>query len=280
MAVYRRSSRTRNVIAVLVLAALTLVTIDARSQGVGVLSDARNKVSDAFSPLQRATHAALRPFGNFITGAFDYGSLKRENEDLRRQLAQTQTGAAAAAAEQQEAEQILRNFGLVIPGSIPTLPAQIIDLGPSNFDNTVVIDKGTANGVAVGQPVVAAGGLVGTIQLAEQHIATVELLTDPSFVVGVTLKSGNIGSASGTGRSLPLRVTVETPQVNPIPAEKVGDPIVTSGLHNEKFPKGIPIGLVSKVTREPGATEPEIEVTPYINPNQLSYLEVLLWSPP
>ena len=264
----------------LVLAALTLVTIDARSQGVGVLSDARNKVSDVFSPLQRATHAALRPFGNFITGAFDYGSLKHENEALRRQLAQTQTDAAVSEAERQEAEEIIRNAGQTVPGDIPTLTTQIIDLGPSNFDNTVVIDKGTANGVAVGQSVVAAGGLVGVIQSAEQHVATVELLTDPSFVVGVTLKSGNIGSASGTGRSLPMRITVETPNVNPTPAEKVGDPIVTSGLSGEKFPKGIPIGKVSKVIREPGATEPEIEVTPYINPNQLSYLEVLLWSPP
>jgi rod shape-determining protein MreC len=280
LAVYRRSSRTRNVIAVLVLAALTLVTIDARSQGVGVLGDARNKISDVFSPLQRATHAALRPFGNFITGAFDYGSLKHENEDLRRQLAQTQTDAAASEAERQEAEQILRNAGLTVPGDIPTLAAQITDLGPSNFDNTVTIDKGTANGVAVGQPVIAAGGLVGTVQSAEQHIATIDLLTDPSFNVGVTLIGGNVGSAEGTGRALPLRVTIDTPQNSHLPTEKVGDAIVTSGLAGERFPKGIPVGKVSKVTREPGAAEPEIEITPYIDPSQLSYLVVLLWSPP
>ena len=115
MAVYRRSTRTRNVIAVLVLAALTLVTIDARSQGVGVLSDARSKISDAFAPLQRATHAALRPIGNFLTGALDYGSLKKENEDLRRQLAQAQASQAQALAQQQESDQILRNAGLTVP---------------------------------------------------------------------------------------------------------------------------------------------------------------------
>ena len=264
----------------LVLAALTLVTIDARSQGVGVLGDARNKISDVFTPLQRATHAALRPFGNFITGAFDYGSLKHENEDLRRQLAQTQTDAASAEAERQEAEQVLRNAGLTVPGDIPSLAAQITDLGPSNFDNTVTIDKGTANGVAVGQPVIAAGGLVGTVQSAEPHQATVDLLTDPSFDVGVALIGGNVGSAAGTGRSLPLRVTIVTTANQHLPNEKVGDPVVTSGLAGERFPKGIPVGRVSKVIREPGVAEPEIELTPYIDPNQLSYLEVLLWSPP
>lgn len=265
-------------IAVLVLAALTLITIDARSQGVGVLSDARSKFSDAFAPLQRATHAALRPIGDFLTGAADYGSLKQENEYLRRQLAQVQTQQAQSAAEQQEAEQVLKNAGLTVPGNIPVVAAQIIDVGPSNFDNTVTIDKGTANGLAEGQPVVAAGGLVGTVESVSQHDATVELLTDPNFAVGVDLQGGNVGSAQGTGRTLPLRVTVETPQDRP-PVEKVGTAVTTSGLALEKFPKGIPVGQVSKVTTDPGAVEPEIEITPFVNTDQLSYLDVLLWSP-
>ena len=278
MAVYRRSSRSRNVIAVLVLAALTLVTIDARSQGVGVLNDARSKVSDAFAPLQRATHAALRPVGNFLTGALDYGSLKRENETLRRQLAQVQTQEAQAATEKAEAEQVLKEQGLPFLGSIPTVTAQIINVGPSNFDNTVTIDRGTANGVAAGQPVVAAGGLVGTVQSASRGTATIELLTDPNFAVGVGLQGGNVGSAAGTGRTLPMRITVDSTRLKP-PAQKVGDILSTSGLHLERFPRGIPVGRVSKFARSAGAVEPEIEVTPIVDVSQLSFIQVLLWSP-
>lgn len=279
MAVYRRSSRTRNVIAVLVLAALTLVTIDARSQGTGFLSDARGKVSDAFAPLQRATHAALRPIGNFLTGALDYGSLKRENETLRRQLAQAETNSAVAQAERSEAEQIMRNAGVTVPGGIPTVAAQIINVGPSNFDNTITIDKGTSAGLAVGQPVIAAGGLVGSVQAAQGHTATIQLLTDPSFRVGLALAGGNIGSAEGTGRSLPLRVTVDTTNL-PVPTEKVGTVLYTSGLSQENFPRAIPVGKVTKVSKVPGVNEPEIQVTPLVDPFQVSFLEVLLWSPP
>lgn len=278
MAVYRRSSRTRNVIAVLVLAALTLVTIDARSQGVGVLSDARGKFSDAFAPLQRATHAALRPIGDFLTGALDYGSLRSENQSLRRQLAQAQAQEATAAAEQQQAEQVLKEQGLSFVGSIPTVSAQIINIGPSNFDNTVTIDKGTANGIAAGEPVVAAGGLVGTVQSASRHAATIELLTDPNFNVGVSLQGGNVGSASGAGRTLPLHITVDSTNLK-APAQKVGDVLTTSGLKLERFPKAIPVGKVTKVRQVPGAVEPDIEITPLVNLNQLSYLQVLLWSP-
>jgi rod shape-determining protein MreC len=279
LAVYRRSSRTRNVIAVLVLAALTLVTIDARSQGTGFLSDARGKVSDAFAPLQRATHAALRPIGNFLSGALDYGTLKQENETLRRQLAQGETNSAIAQAERQEAEQIMRNAGITVPGGIPSVAAQIINVGPSNFDNTITIDKGTAAGLAVGQPVIAAGGLIGSVEAVQGHTATIQLLTDPSFRVGLALAGGNIGSAEGTGRSLPLRVTVDTTNL-PVPAEKVGSVLLTSGLAQEKFPKAIPVGKVTKVTKIPGVNEPEIQMTPLVDPFQVSFLEVLLWSPP
>lgn len=278
MAVYRRSSRTRNVIAVLVLAALTLVTIDARSQGSGVLSDARNKVSDVFGPLQRATHAALRPIGDFLTGVVDYGSLRHENEILRRQAAQAATQEAQAAAEQAQAEEVLRDQHLPFVGAIPTVTAQIIDTGASNFNNSVTIDKGTADGLVAGQPVVAAGGLVGTVQTAARHVSTVQLITDPSFVVGVSLQGGNVGAATGTGRHQPLRITVDTPKLA-APNEKMGDVLSTAGLSMEKFPKGIPVGKVTKVTRIPGAIEPEIEVTPFVDPTRIAYLVVLLWSP-
>ena len=280
MAVYRRSSRARNVIAVLVLLALTLVTIDARSHGGGVLNDVRGKVSDGFAPLQRATHTALRPIGNFLSGTLDYGSLKKENEQLRQELLQRQTQAAAAQAEQQEAEEILRNQQLDASflSGIPTVTVQIVDEGFSNFDNTVTVNRGTANGIAVGQPVVAAGGLVGSVQSVAAHLATIELLTDPNFDVGVTLQGGNTGSAQGAGRTLPMKVSViSTNQAMPV--QKVGDLLSTSGLQTEKFPKGIPVGRVSKVVKVPGAIEPEIDLTPVVNPSSISFLQVLLWSP-
>lgn len=279
MAVYRRSSRTRNVLAILVLAALTLVTIDARSSGGGIVGHLRGAVTDAFSPLQRATHDALAPIGNFLTGAADYGSLRQENQRLRQELAGLQAQSARAAAEQQAADQVLREQNLPFVGSIPTVTAQIIDQGSSNFENSVTIAKGTDSGVAVGQPVLAAGGLVGSIMATSAHTATVRLMSDPSFAVGVTLQGGNIGSAAGAGRRQLLHVTIDTTNLSP-PTNKVGDVLVTSGLTGERFPKGIPVGKVRKVIRSPGAAEPDIQLQPLVDVYEVSYLQILLWSPP
>jgi rod shape-determining protein MreC len=284
LAVYRRSSRTRTLFVVLVLVAVTLVTIDGRSNGSGLLGRIRSDVHDALSPLQRATHHALQPIGDFISGATHYGSLKAENERLRQQIAGMQATGVSAAAEQQEAERIIAAAHLPFLGSIPNLEARVIDQGSSNFQNTVTIDKGSANGLVAGQPVVAAGGpgttggLVGTIGSVSRRTATVDLMTDPSFVVGVKIDGVNTGTAEGVGAGSPLRVTVISTNQTP-PKPTVGESLVTSGLQDETYPPGIPVGRVSSVTTPQGSQEPSIALTPLVNLSQLDVVTVELWSP-
>lgn len=264
--------------AVLILAALTLVTIDARSNGTGVTTDLRSKVHDVFSPLQSATHDVLRPIGDFLTGALDYGSLKRENQRLRDQVASLERQQVQAAAEQAAAEQVLAEQNLSFLGGIPTVTVQIIDDGSSNFETSITVNKGTSDGIAMGQPVVAAGGLVGSVESVSAHTATIVLLTDPTFTVGVRLAGGNTGSAEGSGRGQSLKVSVITTNQAP-PSMKKGDTVVTSGLNGEKFPPNIPVGKVHSASTPPGAAEPDITLLPLVDLSRLSYLQVLLWSP-
>jgi rod shape-determining protein MreC len=278
VAVYRRPARTRYLLAVLILAALTLVTIDARSQGSSFLSGIRSRVSDGFAPLQRATHAVLRPIGDFLTGAADYGSLRSENQHLRDQVAALQGQSQQASAEQAAAQEILGEAGLPFVGTIPTVAVEVIDSGASNFDVSVTIDKGTSSGIALGQPVVSAGGLVGTVSSVGKRTATVLLLTDPSFAVGVSLPGKNVGTAQGGGRGQPLRVTVDTTDLSP-PSVANGQVMLTSGLDLEKFPPYIPVGKVVSHSTLPGSSEPSITLSPVANLSQLVYLRVLLWSP-
>jgi rod shape-determining protein MreC len=263
---------------VLVLAALTLVTIDARSNGTGVTSDIRAKIHDAFSPLQRATHSALRPIGDFLTGVVDYGSLRGENQRLRDEVAALQAQSIQSAAEASAAQQVLAERNLPFVGTIPTVSVQVIDNGSSNFENTITVNKGTSSGIAVGQPVVAAGGLVGSVEAVGTTTAVVVLLTDPTFAVGVRLDARNVGTAQGIGRGDPLHVTVVTTS-QAAPKLTKGQAVVTSGLDQEKFPSNIPVGRVVTLAIPPGASEPDITLVPFANLGQLSYLQVLIWAP-
>lgn len=276
---HRKSLRSRYVVAMLLLVAVTLVALDTRSGGGGVTGQVRNAISDVVGPVQSATHDALAPIGNFLGGAVDYNSLSKENQRLRNQVSAMSVAAAQAAAAEQAAAEVLKEQGLTFVGSIPTRTVQVIDRGSSNFYSNLTVDKGTSQGIAVGEPVVAAGGLVGTIATAGAKTSTVRLMSDPSFSVGLSLPGGNIGSASGQGAGRPLGVTVDTTSLK-TPAVKIGEILYTSGLSLETFPKGIPVGRVSSVSAVPGSLEPHISLTPLVDVTQFSYLEVMLWSPP
>jgi cell shape-determining protein MreC len=58
-----------------------------------------------------------------------------------------------------------------------------------------------------------------------------------------------------------------------------GEQILTSGLDLEKYPPYIPVGRVASVSTPPGAAEPNITLTPYVNVDQLAFLQVLIWAP-
>lgn len=276
MAVYRRTARPRFVLLLLVLSALTLVTIDTRAGGSGVIGQIRAKAHDAFAPVQDATHSALRPVGNFFTGVVHYGELKSENARLRDELAKVRGQQLQAADAQRELQLLLDQQHLDFVGNIPTVAAQVVDTSSSNFELSVQINRGTSSGVAAGMPVVAAAGLVGRVVEVSAKRATVLLLTDPTFSVGVRLTAnGDTGVANGRGRDNPMTIDLVPPNTR----LNHGDVLLTSGLQLERFPKGIPVGRVDAVKQQPGALQEDVTMNPIVDLSRLEFVQVLQWSP-
>ncbi len=287
-----RRPRSRFVLVVLVLLAVSLVTLSARTGGSGVFNRLRAYARDAANPFQSAAHSALQPIGDFLYGAFDYHSLQQENQLLRREVAAALAAQAQAESEQAEAEQILSQQHLAFLGGIPTVSAQVVSLGSANFEQTIEINRGATSGVAVGEPVVSAAGLVGSVSAVTSHLATVTLLDDPSFAVGVrdvgslarvkgskaggalAAASGAVGAATGQGEGNPLSVG----DVNVGENVKRGDQLVTSGLQLEHFPAGIPVGTVTSVYSPPGGLQLVISMKAFVDLADLQIVQVLLWS--
>jgi len=275
VAVYRRPSRTRFILLVLVLTSITLVTLDSRSGGRGWTGSLRGKVQDAFAPVQDATHSFLRPVGDFFTGVVHYGDLKQENARLRDELAKARSQQLQSADAQRELQLLLDQQHLSFVGNTPSVAAEVVDTSSSNFEESVQINRGKNAGVAVNMPVVTGGGLVGRVSSVSATRATVLLVTDPTFGVGVRLPTGETAVASGAGRDNPMRVDLVLPGVK----VKVGDMLVTSGLQLERFPKDIPVGRVRSVTQTPGALQEAVTITPVVDLSTLEFVQVLQWSP-
>lgn len=274
MAVYRRTSRPRFTLLLLVLTAVTLLTLDERSNGLGVIDTARDGARDLFAPVKEAADAAFSPVTDFFQGALHYGDVEEENARLRAQLAEQEALALRAADVEREREALLDLAGLDFVGDIPTVAARVVRSPSSGFDLTVEIDRGRDAGVAKGMPVVTGGGLVGRVVDVSRRTAIVQLVTDAESSVGVRLvTSGDVGVAVGRGSGSTLRMDY----VDPATKAERGEAVVTSGLQNSVFPPGIPVGKVVAATTASGALQQDVTVRPAADIDRLVFVKVLQW---
>ena len=267
-------SRTR--FAALVLASVTLLTVGLRD--APVVRDVREVAAAVVSPVEGAVDTVTSPVRNGWHGITDYDELERENERLRAQVEEAEAeGVRASDAEKQLAE-LSTSLDLPWAGNVPTVTARVVSGPRSNFSHAVEIDKGIDDGVSVGMPVVTAAGLVGLVSQSSGGRATVELLTDPDFRVGVRLATtGDLGTASGRGRDDPLSVDSA---INPRTEVAEGTGVVTSGVDRSAYPPGIPVGTVSAAREGSGGLALDLDVDPLVDVDRLSYLTVMLWAEP
>lgn len=150
-----------------------------------------------------------------------------------------------------------------------TVAANVIGRDPSNWNATVLIDKGKEHGLEVGMPVVVAQGVVGKVAEVSENISKVILLSDPSFSIAAqVLRSRESGLASGTllgmcrMRYLSSRADI-----------RVGDTIITSKM-STSFPEGLLIGEVISVQTHEHNPIIDCIISPAVSLSQLE--EVLI----
>ena len=276
MAVYRRTSRPRFTLLLLVLTAITLLTLDERSNGLGFIDAARDGARDLFAPVSEAADNAFQPVSDFFQGAIHYGDVRDENARLRDRLAEQEALVLRAADAEREREALLDLAQLDFVGDIPSVAARVVRSPASGFDLTVRIDRGRDDGVAKGMPVVSGGGLAGRVVDVSRRTAIVQLVTDSSSSVGVRLAvSGDVGVAAGRGAGSTMRMDL----VDPLTKVERGEAVVTSGLQNSVFPPGIPVGTVVAATASSGALQQDVTIEPSVDLRHLVFVKVLQWGP-
>jgi rod shape-determining protein MreC len=276
LAVYRRPARSRFTLLLLVLTAVTLLTLDYRGAGSGAIGAVKDGVRDAFAPVQRVSDRVFAPVGDFVGGILHYGDIEAENERLRQEIADIRGDLYRADDADRERRALLDQLDLPLPEDIPRVDARVVSTSPSNFAFTVEIDKGTSSGVAIGMPVVTGAGLVGRVTEASRNRSVVQLLTDKKFSVGIRIgETGDVGVANGTG-SL-SRLTVDL--VDPTTEVPDGEILVTSGLQQSQFPPGYPVGRVVEREVRPNALQQDVTIEPVVDLERLTFLTVLQWTP-
>src|SRR3990172_1870111 len=184
-----------------------------------------------FSPIQRGADAALGAFSSMWYGYVDLRGVREENGRLKEDVARLEQALwmeRDLIASYRRLSSVLE-FAERIPGN--PIVAEVVGLDASAWFRTITVNRGTAHGVALNAPVIAAGGLVGR---------GVAVLVGGRGGRGVVAGSGE--QASPTGLTLNYVSNLED--------VVEGDLIVTSGMDGI-YPKGIAIGRVGTVRNGP-----------------------------
>ncbi len=254
----------------------TLVVVTALYLTVGVVSGLRSVANLVVAPFSWTIDAAARPIGHLFAGAINYSDVVAQNERLRYELGRDQQRLNETWAMQRQLTQLTTELHVPFVGALATVAAQVVSFSPTNFAATFDISKGRDNGVLVGMPVVANGGLVGTVISTTPRGATVRLITDVNSSVGVTYGDGHQSIVvSGGGVNNGLSATA----VDLTSALAVGTVLTTDGLSGGLYPPGLPVATVSRVALTPGATTYNVTVVPTADLHHLYYVDVVLWEP-
>lgn len=124
--------------------------------------------------------------------------------------------------------------------------AGVINVDPDPFIHQLILNKGMSHGVYVGQPIVNADGLLGSIVSVDYTTSVAMLLTDLNYAVPVVnLRTGFRTIVLGTGNTREL-ILQHAPHTADI---KEQDIFVTSGIGG-KYPYGYKVGIVKTVQHE------------------------------
>lgn len=275
----------RFVFVILIIASLALLTVTFREADSGPVHTIQRAGAGILAPLQSWGTKVAKPFQDGYQWFKTLWSAHRRAERLEEEL-QILKGEAIKLEE--TVEEYKRLQGLldlrdkgVYPDGTDFAVADVIAKSPSRWSSWVLINKGTADGLRVGLPVVGATpmtgetlsgkGLVGKITEVTSNTAKVLLIIDSSSSVSAKIQGNRAegiieGSVSG---DLTMDYVERDVAVDPKLV------IVTSG-YGPIYPADIPIGIVASVGEEDVNIYKEIEVQAFVDFRVLEEVMVLI----
>jgi len=198
--------------------------------------------------------------------------LRERNAQLERrvlELSQVSQQYMALKAENERLRALLGSRAR-LPSEV--LISEIVGVVPAPGTHMVVLDKGAADDVRLGDAVIDAQGLFGQVVDVGGYTSRVMLVTDPNHAVPVQVNRNGVRSiAGGTGQLdlLQLENVAVTADI------RQGDLLETSGLGG-RFPPGYPVGYVESVAIEPTAAFASVAVRPLAELDRSRHVLVVL----
>lgn len=278
--------RRRAVVLVLVAVSFGLLTLYFGEGAGGGLHAVQRGAQAVLGPIESGASRALKPFRDGTGWIGDSLDAKSENEHLRAEVSELRQQLATSQTDQREAQELRSLVDLPKEDNYPTdtepLTARVIAHSPTVWYSTLQVDKGSDDGVTVDQPVVTGDGLAGKVTDVTGSTAQITLITDAESAVSAQLvpqgARGVVQPKVGDPNDLLLDFIDKSEKV------EEGDTVITSGSTSTRFeslfPRGIPIGKVTRVDPEERDLYQRVHMEPFADLKRLDFVQVLTGSPP
>jgi rod shape-determining protein MreC len=266
---------------VLVLLSIVLITIYFREPAGGGLHGAQSAGATVLRPFEVAANRIARPFrdgygyfAGLVHAKSQNAGLRAQVDKLRQEAIQNQN----ALEENERLRKLLNYEGANrFPQGYDPVNTDVIVQPSNEFEQRIGIAAGSNRGVRRNDPVVTQDGLVGLVTQVAHTQAQVTLLTDPSINVSAVDRAsgalGVVGHGQGAG-TLNLDNVAKADNVAP------DDLVVTAGWRSvglsSLYPKGIPIGVVTRSGQSDTDLYKQVQVQPLVDFSSLQSVVVLV----
>jgi rod shape-determining protein MreC len=273
--------RRRAVLALLVVVSLILLTAYFGESASSPLHSVQRGIVQVLSPIQEGASKALKPVRDIAGWFSDTFRAKSQRDQYKKQVQKLTAALAQAQGAQIQNTQLSHLVGVdnaIGISRYQQVAAHVISRDPTLWYATIEVDKGSADGVHVDDPVIGDRGLVGKVQAVASNVSVVALITDHSSAVTAQVQdqygdTGVLVPAVGNPNQLLLQYL---PRRAPI---QTGMQVVTavfkSGALDSLFPPGIPIGQVSSASQSDLLNNGQVQVNVGADLRHLDLVQIL-----
>jgi len=263
-----RNYKTIIFILILIAVALILLSLNLKREPQTPLI--KKLVLEAASPIQKTLDTAIKSIADGWSRYIFLVNIEAENKNLTKNVNDLKSQLVLYQESYLELQRLQKLLALKDNYNFNFITCRVIGQEQIVFSKTIQLNKGTAQGVNIGMPVMAGPGLIGRVIDASWHTAKVMLLTDENSNIGAIVQRNRTqGVICGAGsRGCVLKYVSKTQDV------KEGDIVVSSGMGGV-FPKGLMIGSVKRVDKQEAGLFLKVVVTPSVDLSKLEEVVVL-----
>jgi rod shape-determining protein MreC len=265
------SRKLVRILCVILLALINIVLLSISAKHPYRYTLVDRVVMAGMVPFQESVTCTMRFCRRVWHHYFYLVGVREECEQLKRMLGK----ADMERSRHLESELACKRLGelLEVKYKVPhkLLPAQVAALDPSGWSKSIIINKGSKDGVTKRMAVIAPGGIVGHVIKGFDWSAQVLLAIDRGSAIDALVQRSRFrGIVEGeTDEACRFNYVVRKADV------KIGDTIVSSGLDGI-FPKGLLVGTVSEISKPASGLFQEVKVRPFVDFTRLEEVLVVL----